>query len=103
MLQVRPAGAYSTCFRPLRAKARRRRSLRRCDIPITIGLDIDEAVELVMSLGPAGEILRLAGEQAAHLHEPVAEALRDGLADWAGPDGVIAPASTWIVTANAPS
>ena len=78
-------------------------ALRRCDIPITIGLDIDEAVELVMSLGPAGEILRLAGERAAHLHEPVAEALRDGLADWAGPDGVIAPASTWIVTADAPS
>jgi ubiquinone/menaquinone biosynthesis C-methylase UbiE len=78
-------------------------ALRRCDIPITIGLDIDEAVELVMSIGPAGEILRLAGERAAHLHEPVAQALRDGLADWVGPDGVIAPASTWIVTANAPA
>jgi SAM-dependent methyltransferase len=77
-------------------------ALRRCDSPITIGLDIDEAVELVMSLGPAGEILRLAGERAAHLHKPVAEALRDGLADWAGPDGVSAPASTWIATANVP-
>ena len=77
--------------------------LRRCDIPIMIGQDIDEAVEMVMSIGPAGEILRLAGERAAHLHEPVAQALRDGLADWASPDGVIAPASTWIVTASAPS
>jgi ubiquinone/menaquinone biosynthesis C-methylase UbiE len=78
-------------------------SLRRCDRPIVIGLDLDEAVELVMSLGPAGEILRLAGERAAHLHEPISEALRDGLADWAGPDGVTAPASTWIVTARAPA
>ena len=78
-------------------------ALRRCDIPIMIGRDIDEAVELVMSIGPAGEILRLAGERAAHLHEPVAQALREGLADWAGPDGVIAPASTWIVTASAPA
>jgi ubiquinone/menaquinone biosynthesis C-methylase UbiE len=78
-------------------------ALARCDIPITIGLDIDEAVELVMSIGPAGEILRLSGERAAHLHEPVAQALRDGLADWVGPDGVIAPASTWIVTAKAPA
>lgn len=66
-----------------------------------IGGDIDEAVELVMSLGPAGEILRLAGDRAAHLHEPVAEALRVGLAEWAGPDGVVAPASTWIVSAVA--
>lgn len=78
-------------------------ALRRCDLPVTIGLDMDEAVEFVMSLGPAGEILRLAGERAAHLHEPVAEALREGLEEWVGPDGVTAPASTWIVTAKAPA
>jgi SAM-dependent methyltransferase len=77
-------------------------TLRRCDRPITIGLDIDEAVEFVMSLGPAGEILRLAGEQAAHLHRPIADALRDGMTDWIGANGVTAPASTWIVTASVP-
>ena len=78
-------------------------ALRRCDIPITIGSDLQEAVELVMSIGPAGEILRLAGERAAHLHQPVADALREGMADWDRPNGVTAPASTWIVTADAPS
>jgi ubiquinone/menaquinone biosynthesis C-methylase UbiE len=78
-------------------------SLRRCDLPIKIGDDLDEAIEMVMALGPAGEILRLAGERAAHLHEPVAAALRDGMAEWAGPDGVVAPASTWIVTASVPA
>ncbi len=72
-------------------------------MPITIGSDLEEAVELVMSIGPAGEILRLAGERAAHLHEPVADALREGLAEWDGPDGVTAPASTWIVTADVSS
>jgi SAM-dependent methyltransferase len=77
-------------------------SLLRCDKPILIGLDLDEAVEFVMSIGPAGEILRLAGEQAAHLHEPITAALRDDMAEWVTPDGVLAPASTWIVTANAP-
>jgi SAM-dependent methyltransferase len=78
-------------------------SLTRCDLPITIGKDLDEAVDLVMSLGPAGEILRLAGERAEHLHRPVAEALREGLAEWESPDGISAPASTWIVTAQAPA
>jgi ubiquinone/menaquinone biosynthesis C-methylase UbiE len=78
-------------------------ALRRCDMPITIGSDLEEAVQFVMSLGPAGEILRLAGERAAHLHELVADALREGLADWNGPAGVTAPASTWIVTADAPA
>ena len=77
--------------------------LRRCDLPIKIGKDLDEAIDVVMSLGPAGEILRLAGDRAEHLHQPVADALRDGLSEWAGPDGVIAPASTWIVTAELPS
>ena len=78
-------------------------ALRRCDLPITIGADPAEAAELAMSLGPAGEILRLAGDRAAHLHEPIAAALREGVADWTGPDGVIAPASTWIVSARAPA
>jgi ubiquinone/menaquinone biosynthesis C-methylase UbiE len=77
--------------------------LRRCDIPILIGSDVDEAIDLVMSLGPAGEILRLAGERATHLHGTVNAALREGLAEFAEPDGrVVAPASTWIVSATAP-
>jgi SAM-dependent methyltransferase len=79
-------------------------ALHRCDLPIAIGVDLDEAVEFVMSIGPAGEILRLSGEDAAHLHEPVAEALREGISEWLVPGGgVNAPASTWIVTADVPA
>lgn len=78
-------------------------TLRRCDLPIRMGRDVEEAAALAMSLGPAGEILRLAGDRAEHLHDPVAEALHEGLAEWAGPDGVVAPASTWIVTAVNPA
>jgi SAM-dependent methyltransferase len=76
-------------------------ALHRCDLPILIGRDIDEAVGLMMALGPAGEILRLAGDRAAHLHPEVDAALRAGLADFQTPDGLMAPASTWIVTATA--
>jgi hypothetical protein len=77
-------------------------SLRRCDLSMRMN-SVDEAVELAMMLGPAGEILRLAGDRAAHLHEPVAAAIREALAAWEGPDGVWAPTSTWIVTAVAPA
>ena len=35
-------------------------ALHRCDLPIQVGVDLDEAVQFVMSIGPAGEILRLA-------------------------------------------
>lgn len=76
-------------------------TFRRCDLPIRVGNDVDEAVRFTMDLGPAGEILRLQGERAAHLHEPIRAALREGMAEFAGPGGVFAPASTWIVTARA--
>ncbi len=74
--------------------------LRRCDIPIVIGKDLEEALELVMALGPAGEILRLAGDRATHLHGQVEAALRKGLAEFAEEGELRAPASTWIVTAS---
>ena len=77
-------------------------ALQRCDEPITTGKDIDEAVEFLMALGPAGEILRLQGDRAAHLHDQVREALAAGLADLATPAGVIGRASTWIITATNP-
>jgi ubiquinone/menaquinone biosynthesis C-methylase UbiE len=77
-------------------------ALRRCDLPILIGDDVEEAIQLCMSLGPAGELLRLAGDRAEHLHDQVHAALREGLAVFAGPAGLRAPASTWIVTATAP-
>jgi ubiquinone/menaquinone biosynthesis C-methylase UbiE len=75
---------------------------RRCDIPIRIGHDVEEAIAFLMALGPAGEILRLAGDRAAHLHDTVHAALQEGLAEFAREDGVWAPASTWIVAATAP-
>lgn len=79
-------------------------SLLRCDKPIRIGDDLEQAVQFVMSIGPAGEILRLAGERAAHLHEQVADALREDMAQWVAADGsVMGPASTWIVTARVPA
>ena len=78
-------------------------ALRRCDLPILVGHDVEQALALVMALGPAGEILRLAGDRAAHLHDEVKEALRAGLAEFVTDEGVIAPASTWIVSATAPT
>ena len=78
-------------------------TLRRCDLSVKGGNDVDEAVGLTMDLGPAGEILRLQGERAAHLHEPIRRAIREGMAEFTGPEGVMAPASTWIVSARAPA
>jgi hypothetical protein len=77
-------------------------ALHRCDIPILIGGDLQEAIDIVTALGPAGEILRLAGDRAAHLHGRVHAALEEGMADLVKEDGVRARASAWLVTARVP-
>jgi ubiquinone/menaquinone biosynthesis C-methylase UbiE len=76
--------------------------LRRCDIPIKIGSDLDHAVEFATALGPAGEVIRLAGDEAEQVRPRIESALREALAEFVEPDGVIATASTWIVSASAP-
>lgn len=75
----------------------------RCDIDIKIGDDLDEAVALATALGPAGEVIRLAGDEAERIRPQIEAALSEALAEFAGPDGVLAPASTWIVSAKAPA
>lgn len=76
--------------------------LRRCDLPLKIGNDLDHAVEFNMALGPAGEVLRLWEGRIDEIRPKIAAELREALADLDGPDGVFAPASTWIVAAKAP-
>ena len=78
-------------------------SLRRCDLPIKGGNSIDQALEIVMSIGPAGEILRLLGDRAEPYLPQVDAALRDAFKEFQREDGTIwGMASTWIVTATAP-
>jgi SAM-dependent methyltransferase len=75
---------------------------RRCDLPLKIGNDLDHAVEFNMALGPAGEVLRLWEDRIDEIRPKIAADLREALGDLDGPDGVYAPASTWIISARAP-
>ena len=76
--------------------------LRRCDLPMKMGNDLDHAVSFAMALGPAGEVLRLWGDRVEEIRPKIAGDLRQALAEFDGPDGVYAPASTWIISATAP-
>ena len=77
-------------------------SFERYDCDICIGRDIDDAIEFAMALGPAGEIIRLAGEEGTKRKPQVVAALRDVLSPFARHDGIWAPSSTWFVTAFNP-
>jgi SAM-dependent methyltransferase len=73
----------------------------RFDADICIGKDVEEAVEFAMALGPAGELIRLAGDEGERRRPEVVAALRETLSAFARADGVHAPSSTWIVSARA--
>jgi SAM-dependent methyltransferase len=78
-------------------------ALRRSDIDFRIG-DIERAAALTMALGPAGEAIRLAGDQAEEIRPTIEAAVRGALAQFESPGGeVVTPSSTWIVTASAAS
>ena len=78
-------------------------TLQRCDLPLKIGNDLEHAVEFNMALGPAGEVLRLWEDRIDDLRPKIAADLREALAEFQRPDGVFAPASTWIVGAVNPA
>ncbi len=76
--------------------------LARQDLPYKIGDDLDHAVAFNMALGPAAEVLRLWGDRVGEIRPKIAADLRAALADYAVDGGaVVAPASTWAVTARA--
>jgi ubiquinone/menaquinone biosynthesis C-methylase UbiE len=74
----------------------------RQDLSIMIGSDLDEALEVAKALGPAAELIRLAGDLADPVMPDIDAALREALARYDTGDGVWAPASTWAVTARNP-
>jgi SAM-dependent methyltransferase len=76
-------------------------SLRRCDLPIKLGDDLDSAVAFNLAIGPGAEILRLWGDRADEIRPTIAADVSAALADFDGPDGVWGPASTWILSARA--
>lgn len=78
-------------------------TFRRCDLPILLGQDVDEALDIALALGPAAEIVRLWGDRMAHRHDEVRAALREVISGFAREDGSVeAMASTWIVNATNP-
>ena len=81
-----------------------RPTFTRCDLPMKIGNDLDQAVALNMAIGPAAELLRICpADEVEQLRPKIQEEIRAVLADYVQPDGVVsAPASTWIVSATLP-
>jgi ubiquinone/menaquinone biosynthesis C-methylase UbiE len=77
-------------------------AFERYDADICIGRTLEDAVEFAMALGPAGEIIRLAGDEGQKRKPQVVSALRETLGAYQRADGVWAGSSAWFVSARNP-
>jgi hypothetical protein len=70
-------------------------ALERFDADICIGRTLDDAVAFALEIGPAGEIIRLAGDAGEKCRGQAIAALRETFASYQRADGIWAPSSTW--------
>jgi ubiquinone/menaquinone biosynthesis C-methylase UbiE len=75
--------------------------LERIDARVTIGDSLDEAVAFQLALGPAGEIVRDAGELGVAKRPVIEQELRARLRGHLTDAGVVMDSSSWCVTARA--
>jgi ubiquinone/menaquinone biosynthesis C-methylase UbiE len=75
-------------------------AFERIDAPLMVGDTVEDAVAFQLALGPAGEVYREAGELAERRHDEIVDALRDVLADYETPEGIVMQSSSWKVTAR---
>lgn len=76
----------------------------RVDGPIMVGRDVDQAIDMQMALGPAGEIVREAGALAESRKNDIEDALHGELARYRAADGSVwMDSSSWTITARNPN
>ena len=86
----------------LKAAGFSRIGFERFDADICIGRSLDDAIEFGMALGPAGEIMRLAGDEGVKRKPQVVRALGEIFTTYQRPDGSVwCPSSTWFISARA--
>lgn len=78
-------------------------AFERYDTDIRTGASVTDALAFAMALGPAGEIIRLAGDEGVKRKAEVEAALKAALSRRARADGVWFPSSSWFVTARNPA
>ena len=78
-------------------------TFERYDREICIGRTLQEAIDFALAIGPAGELIRLAGAAGERRKPEVLDALRSVLGGFASERGVYAPSSSWIIGARRPA
>ena len=77
-------------------------AFKRVDAPILIGETVADAIDFQLTLGPAGEIFREAGELAEQRRPEIEAALSVELAKHKTEEGVFMGSSSWVIGARKP-
>jgi SAM-dependent methyltransferase len=76
----------------------------RSDAVVMIGRSVEEAIDFSLTIGPAGEIVRLSGDAGVARHAEISKALRGFVEPFLRDDGTVhAPTSCWLVAARSPA
>lgn len=77
---------------------------RRVDAPVVVGKDIADAIAFQLSVGPAGEVFREAGEVAKRKRAAIEAALAEAInRQKIAADGIVMDSSSWVISAVNPA
>lgn len=72
-----------------------------CAATTRVGLSLEDAVDFQLAIGPAGEIVREAGAQAAAVLPDLRHHMARALEPFLTAEGVLMPSAAWVVHARA--
>ncbi len=70
------------------------------DVDMCVGRDVDEAIDYQVQVGPAGEIIREAGDEGQERLPRIRRELAGIFSQHLRPDGVFMPSSSWAIAAT---
>jgi len=72
----------------------------RNDAKVSIGNNLDEAIDFQLQVGPSGEIIREAGDLGQEKLPELVDDMKNTMSKYAKDDGVILDSSTWLIMAR---
>jgi ubiquinone/menaquinone biosynthesis C-methylase UbiE len=75
---------------------------QRTDGPVMVGSTVEQAMQFQLALGPAGEVFRVAGEEAERRRAEIEQALRAAIAPYEQGGKIVMQSSSWTITARKP-
>ena len=77
---------------------------RRVDAPVLVGRTVEDAINFQLTLGPAGEVFREAGEEAEAKRGQIEAALAAAIeAQKKETDGIVMDSSSWVISGRNPA